>query len=177
MSAKNTPENFWLRVDRGADTDCWEWRGATTSSGYGNLSWHGRAVQAHRVAYYLTYGGIALRTGFRHDGKAKRYRRFVLHRCDNRLCCNPNHLFLGSMRTNLLDAYSKGRKTQPRSGHANAKLTATQVRAIRRAYDTGGIRQVDLATRYGVSQRVISLVIRRETYKDIEENNDGPDNG
>jgi len=169
MSKKNTPENFWSRVRQGASIECWEWQGATTSSGYGNLSWHGHNVQAHRVAYALTYGGISLQMGFRHEGKAKRYRRFVLHKCDNRLCCNPKHLFLGSMRTNLLDAYTKGRKVQPRSGHANAKLSATQVVDIRKAYDAGGTRQVDLAAKYGVSQRVISLLVRRETYKDISE--------
>lgn len=174
MSTKNTPETFWARVNRGLDTNCWEWQGATTSSGYGNLSWHGSPVQAHRVAYALTYGGIALQTGFRYEGKAKRYKRFVLHKCDNRLCCNPKHLFLGSMRTNLLDAYAKGRKTQPRSNHANAKLSAAQVADIRKTYDAGGARQIDLAAKYGVSQRVISLIIRRETYKDIPENNDGP---
>jgi hypothetical protein len=173
MSTKNTPETFWPRVICGVDADCWEWQGAKTSSGYGSLSWHGQTVQAHRVAYYLTYGGIALQTGFRHAGKAKRYRRFVLHKCDNRLCCNPSHLFLGSMRTNLMDAYTKGRKAQPKSGHVNAKLTPEQVRDIRRLYDAGGVRQVDLAARYGVSQRVISLIIRRESYKDILEHYDG----
>ena len=71
------------------------------------------------------------------------------------------------MRTNLLDAYKKGRKTQPRSGHTNAKLTAEDVRAIRETYNGGGVRQVDLATRYGVSQRAISLIVRYETYKDV----------
>jgi hypothetical protein len=101
------------------------------------------------------------------EGKARRYKRFVLHTCDNRLCCNPNHLFLGSMRTNLLDAYTKGRKVQPRSGHANSKLTPEQAREIRATYDAGGSRQVDLAKQYGVSQRAISLVVRRETYKDV----------
>lgn len=174
MSAKNTPETFWSRVRRGSDTDCWEWCGGTTSSGYGNLSWHGVHVQAHRVAYALSYGGIALQTGFRHEGKAKRYKRFVLHKCDNRLCCNPKHLFLGSMRANLLDAYAKGRKTQPKSQHVNAKLSADQVRAIRAAYDAGDTRQVDLAAKYGVSQRAISLIVRRETYKDITETVDAP---
>lgn len=167
MSPKNTPENFWSRVACGSDTDCWEWQGAVTSAGYGNLTWHGQHVQAHRVAYYLAKGGIALQTGFRHEGKAKRYKRFVLHKCDNRLCCNPAHLFLGSMRTNLLDAYRKKRKAQPRSGHANAKLTPAQVLEIRSVYDAGGVRQVDLAKQYGVSQRVISLVVRRETYGDV----------
>lgn len=167
MSTKNTPETFWSRVNCGADTTCWDWQGSKTSAGYGNLSWHGVPVQAHRVAYYLTYGGIALQTGFRHDGKAKRYKRFVLHKCDNRLCCNPNHLFLGSMRTNMLDAYAKGRKTQPKSGHANAKLTPDQVRNMRAEYNAGSVRQVDLATKYGVSQRAVSLIIRHETYKDV----------
>jgi hypothetical protein len=171
MSKKNTPEAFWSRVNRGPATVCWEWQGSFTSSGYGNLSWGGLPVQAHRAAYYLAYGGIALQTGFRLEGKAKRYRRFVLHTCDNRKCCNPSHLFLGSMRANLLDAYSKGRKAQPKSLHANAKLTAEQVRDIRRLYDKGGVRQIDLAARYGVSQRAISLVVRRETYKDIKETN------
>lgn len=79
------------------------------------------------------------------------------------------------MRTNLLDAYAKGRKAQPKSQHTNAKLSAEQVRAIRRMYDAGGVRQVDLATKYGVSQRIISLIVRRETYKDIAETEDGPD--
>jgi hypothetical protein len=167
MSAKNTPENFWTRVQVGAPDECWEWQGAKTSSGYGNLSWHGLHVQAHRVAYFLHNGGIALHTNFRQEGVAKRYRRFVLHKCDNRLCCNPEHLFLGSMRANQLDAYAKGRKTQPRSQHANAKLTAAQVVAIRHRYDAGENTQQQLAVEFGVSQRVISLIVRRESYKDV----------
>lgn len=167
MSAKNTPENFWSKVLQKSPTDCWEWQGSITSSGYGNLSWHGVMAQAHRVAYYLSYGGIALETGFRHEGKAKTYKRFVLHRCDNRLCCNPKHLFLGSMRTNLLDAYAKGRKQQPKSKHANAKLTSAQVQEVRSLYDTGKENQVSLAKRFGISQTTISLIVRRETYKDI----------
>lgn len=166
MSAKNTPESFWARVDRSGD-GCWEWQGAKTSSGYGNLSWHGAHVQAHRVAYFLAFGGVQLATQFRHEGRAKTYKRFVLHKCDNRLCCNPEHLFLGSMRTNLLDAYKKGRKQQPRSKHANAKLTPAQVRTIRARYVRGGMRQADLAAWFGVSQRVISLIIRHESYKDV----------
>jgi DNA-binding MarR family transcriptional regulator len=71
------------------------------------------------------------------------------------------------MRTNLLDAYTKGRKTQPKSDHVNAKLTPEQVLVIRTTYDAGGVRQADLAKQYGVSQRAISLVVRRETYKDV----------
>jgi hypothetical protein len=167
MSAKNTPESFWARVRIGSEDRCWEWQGAKTSSGYGSLSWHGLHVQAHRVAYYLSNGGVSLMTGFRMPGKSRRYQRFVLHKCDNRACCNPAHLFLGSMRANLLDAYRKGRKVQPQSKHVNAKLTAVSVRLIRKQYDVGRYTQQQLATKYGVSQRVISLITRRETYKDI----------
>jgi DNA-binding MarR family transcriptional regulator len=71
------------------------------------------------------------------------------------------------MKTNQLDAYRKGRRTQPKSRHANAKLTPEQVATIRETYDAGGVRQVDLAKQYGVSQRAISLVVRRETYRDV----------
>lgn len=90
-------------------------------------------------------GGIALHTGFRQVDRAKKYRRFVLHKCDNRKCCNPNHLFLGSMSTNQKDAYAKGRKVQPRSKHVNAKLSPEQVRAIRYRYAQGEAVQVDSA--------------------------------
>lgn len=167
MSAKQTPESFWRRVRVGEATACWEWQGACTSSGYGNVRWHGIPAQTHRVAYYLSVGGIELPTQFRYAGQAKKYRHFVLHKCDNRKCCNPAHLFLGSMRTNLLDAYSKGRKTQPRSQHKNAKLTPAAVRSIRSQYAMGSKTQVQLAAEFGVSQRAISLVVRAETYKDL----------
>ena len=71
------------------------------------------------------------------------------------------------MRTNQLDAYSKGRKVQPRSKHVNAKLTPEQVKDIRRRYDTMQEKQTVLALEFGVTQRVISLIVRRETYKDV----------
>lgn len=167
MPAKNNPENFWSRVQIGTPDECWEWQGAKTSAGYGNLGWHGTNVQAHRVAYYLRNGGIALTTSFRLAGRAKRYRRFVLHKCDNRWCCNPDHLFLGSLRTNMLDAYRKGRKVQPKSQHANAKLTPAQVVAIRKRYNGGETTQRQLADEFKVSQRAVSLIVRHETYKDI----------
>lgn len=166
MSHKNTPEKFWARLDYTAPGGCWEWTGALTSAGYGNLSWHGTHTQAHRLAYALAIGGIDLLTGFKQPGIARTYKSFVLHRCDNRKCCNPAHLFLGSMHDNLQDAYDKARKVQPRSAHANAKLSPAAVREVRRLYAQGA-RQVDLAATVGVSQRAISLVVRNETYKDI----------
>jgi hypothetical protein len=167
MSAKQTPENFWSKIKTGPPDECWEWQGARTSAGYGCVLWHGKVIQAHRAAYWLTYGGDSPLTKFRQVGWAKRYQRFVLHRCDNRPCCNPAHLFLGSMSTNLKDAYAKKRKVQPRSNHANAKLSPAAVRDIRLRYARGGVKQAELAAEYKVSQRAVSLVVRNETYKDV----------
>lgn len=89
----------------------------------------------------------------------------VLHKCDNRKCCNPSHFFIGSYSDNQLDAYSKKRKAQPKGEkHTNAKLTDKQAKEIRRIYSVHGLTQKTIANRYEVSQSAISKIIRGETY-------------
>lgn len=162
MSAKQTAESFWARVkkDPRNRNGCWEWQGALNSTGYGNVVWHGRVYTTHRVAAWLTE--------LIDDPAAPKNRRgsgFVLHKCDNRKCCNPSHFFLGTFGDNQKDAYTKKRRAQPRGQHhTNAKLTNAQARAIRDAYAKGSV-QTELAVRYGVSQRVISLIVRGESYQ------------
>ena len=160
MSRKQTAESFWSRVNIGSNDICWEWGGSRNSSGYGTVAWWGQIFTAHRVAAWLS--------GMVESPKAPisaRAKTFVLHSCDNRCCCNPNHLFLGSYSDNQLDAYKKKRRCQPRGvRHVNAKLTELQVRTIRYRYNAGEC-QVPLAIEYGVSQRCISLIVRGETYK------------
>ena len=161
MSAKQTAESFWAKVqgDRRKRNGCWEWQGALNSTGYGNVAWHGRVYTTHRIAAWLT--------GLISDPAAPKNKRdtgFVLHKCDNRKCCNPSHLFIGTQADNLLDAYQKKRKAQPKGQHhANAKLTNYQAKVVREAYAKGAT-QTELATVYGVSQRAISLIVRGETY-------------
>jgi hypothetical protein len=167
MSAKNTPDSFWARVRKGTPDECWEWQGAKATGGYGQVGWHGANVFTHRVAYFLHYGGIELNTGCLIKGVAKVYKEFVLHKCDNPACCNPSHLFLGSAFDNARDAVTKGRWIRPQSKHVNAKLTADQVRDIRRLYAEGSIVQTALAKKFGVCQAVISSIVRLEAYKDI----------
>lgn len=158
MSRKQTAESFWARVKPVA-SGCWEWQGSCNNTGYGSVKWHNKTYVAHRVAAWLS-GLVGTPAAPPHGSST-----FALHKCDNRKCCNPAHLFLGSFSDNQLDAYTKGRQVQPRGAeHANAKLSNRQVAAIRRAYAKGNTRQADLASRYGVSQRCVSLIVRRETY-------------
>lgn len=115
MAAAPTPERFaarfWARVDRsaghGPNGDCWLWTGAlfrptrTSTGGYGHLSIGRKDLLAHRVAYELMKGDIP-------DGLV------VMHRCDVRACCNPDHLSVGTKADNTADMMAKGRhRTAP----------------------------------------------------------------
>lgn len=159
MSRKQTPESFWARINKGDEHVCWEWTGSCNSTGYGTVGWHGAHYTAHRVAAWLS--GLVDSPNAPEDSRAPTH---VLHRCDNRRCCNPNHFFLGTYADNLQDAYNKKRITQPKGQHhANAKLTNEQAMEIRRRYRAGEL-QIPLAREYGVSQVAISLIIREKTY-------------
>lgn len=160
MSRKQTADTFWARVNRGAEDECWEWAGCVNSTGYGNVMWHGKPYTAHRVAAWLS-GMVETPQKPKHS----RTPTHVLHKCDNRKCCNPNHFFLGTFTDNMKDAYSKKRKVQPKGqAHSNAKLTNEQAAEIRRRY-AGGEFQAPLANEYAVSQKVISMIVRGESYK------------
>jgi len=132
-----------------------EWIGAKQKNGYGICTFQGKFWLTNRLAWTLTNGPIP-------DGSC------VCHRCDNPGCCNPEHLFLGSHADNMADMRSKGRRRQINAGERNgrAKLTEQQASEIRRLYAEQRTRQVDLAARFGVSQSVVSLVLRREIWKD-----------
>jgi len=161
VSHKQTAESFWMRVKK--SRGCWEWQGSCNNTGYGTVGWHGSNYTAHRIAAWLS--GLVESPSAPANSKERTH---VLHKCDNRKCCNPKHFFLGTFTDNMVDAYKKKRKAQPRGGaHANAKLTNAQAEIVREAYRyrlLNGQTQVKLAATYGVSQRVISLIVRRETY-------------
>lgn len=146
---------FWAKVAKGKKHECWIWEGAKKPSGYGNIRRNKKYTTAHRVAWEITFGQIP------NDMQ-------IQHSCDNRSCCNPSHLMLGTVMSNYIDMVKKNRgnshHTNRRYGenHHNHKLSSEAVRDIRSSYVPGKIKQQDLAEKYGTSQANISAIIRKE---------------
>jgi hypothetical protein len=144
---RTTEDRFMEKVNKTAD--CWEWTGAVGSSrGYGNF-WDGaRYTNAHRWAYVHMVGD---------PGDL-----MVLHRCDNRLCVNPAHLFLGTAMDNTQDMVRKDRHVRgERQGRS--KLTSREVLAIRSDPAPSNV----VATRYGISARYARAIRSRVTWRHI----------
>jgi len=77
-------------------TECWHWMGPDNGKGYGRITYEGRMQMVHRLSYRAFVGEIP-------EGM------YVLHRCDNRACINPEHLWLGTYHDNMQDCIAKGR--------------------------------------------------------------------
>ena len=147
----NTPEKFWARLRMLSPTSCWEWTGSCRGGGYGQVRWHGKYIATHQLAAMLS--GIEVTNSKPH----------ILHHCDNKICCNPSHLYAGSPQQNSNDSVERGR--QPRGEkHRMAKLTEKQVRDIRKWYKAGWT-QVELAKMHNVSQTMIGYIVREENWK------------
>ena len=164
-TVKPLAERLWARVDKapglGPEGDCWEWRGYVhKQNGYGYLG-RGAAgegmVSTNRAAWEVTNGDIP-------DGL------WVLHTCDNRLCCNPDHLWLGTPKENTQDMIVKGRRrkaSQVARGEdvTLSKLTEEMVRAMRAEPP---MTFKELGAKYGVSPGTANKVILRQTWTHID---------
>jgi DNA-binding CsgD family transcriptional regulator len=103
---RNTPERLWEQVNKRGPDECWEWQGYVGENGYGRVQIEGQSYYAHRVIFNLANPGVinisapVLRTGT----------GFLMHSCDNRLCCNPAHLEPTTIAENNQDCQQKGRR-------------------------------------------------------------------
>lgn len=140
---------------------CWLWEAARHGNGRYGMMWDGHGyASAHRVAWELYRGPIP-------EGKC------VLHKCDNGLCVNPDHLFLGTQADNVQDMICKGRKVVGLAGQHNnhakgerngsARYSDEVISAMREDYDTGVKNIAGLARRYSVSESQTRRIVWRQS--------------
>jgi hypothetical protein len=147
-----------------SESGCWEFQGALLPNGYGK-KWHNKKCWlAHRLAYYKKYGAIPADM-------------HVCHKCDNRKCINPDHLFLGTRLDNMRDMIAKGRanfsglrtngavekaaavnKSRTNEKSANCKHGNETINMIRQLF-ANGITQKKLAEMTGIRQGYISKIV------------------
>lgn len=130
---------------------CWEWSLRVSCNGYGQAKVRQKIWMAHRLSWEHFHGPIP-------DGL------IVCHKCDNRKCINPSHLFLGTTQDNVDDKMSKGRfVTTPGVKNGHAKLTDQQVLSIK----NDDRSQSAIAADYGISQSNVSLIKRGTAWRHL----------
>lgn len=161
---KTPQEKFWIRVNKKGSIQphtprlgkCWEWSGAISQTGYGVARLNRKAIGAHRLSWMINKG--AIKAGL-----------LVCHKCDNRKCVNPKHLFVGTYRDNIHDAMTKNRPLchyKKGEAHIGSKLTESQaLRVLRTKRRVGGVAA--LARRYGVHVVTIYDILSGKTWSHL----------
>lgn len=124
------------------DSGCHEWQSVIHRDGYGKFYFRGKQIQAHRVSYQLQVGEIT--------GKL-----FVLHKCDNRKCVNPNHLYLGDAKQNVKD------KIERCKWWGRMKVPFETIQECRLLYKEGWTQQ-KLAEKFNIHQTQVSRYIKNK---------------
>ncbi len=139
---KTLKERFESKVDKSGD--CWIWTGATTRGGYGHMRFKkssGWSMKRSHIVSYELYKGPT-------EGL------LVCHTCDNPVCVNPDHLWLGTVKENADDMVAKGRASKKK---VRVKLTEELVAQMRKLHSKG-TKQKDLAAMFGVKRNTVSVI-------------------
>jgi HNH endonuclease len=148
-------KRFFDHVIVGAPDDCWEWRGGIDDAGYGVFWWKSEHIKrAHQASYELFIG--------------PRHGKHVLHKCDNPICVNPRHLWLGTNDDNVRDRDEKGRRADTHGEHnPNAQLNSGKIQEIRDLYGTGKYHKLSktLARKFGVKPITIYKIVTNKIWK------------
>jgi len=141
-------QRFWSKVEQAGDDECWEWQASTHESGYGQFRGE-ETMLAHRAAYRLINGNPG--------------RNQVLHTCDNRLCVNPTHLYLGDQQDNIDDAVERGRMAKGED-NGSSKLTKDDAGEIKYYLENTKANYADIAELYDVHEETVGAIAREETW-------------
>lgn len=147
---------FWSHVDiKDNIEECWSWTGCTNATrGYGVFKLDGNTVSVHRLAYDFTKGKI--------DEMFQ-----VQHTCNNRICCNPNHLKLGTPSENTRYMIKCGREERGEYRY-NAKITEEDVREIHMLHKKcPGLKQWEIAEMFGIYKGHVGEILRGEQWHHI----------
>lgn len=136
------PKERFLSKVKVMPSGCHEWQSTMHRDGYGKFYYYGQQYSAHRAAYTLFVGDFPAR-------------KHVLHKCDNRRCVNPEHLFLGAAQDNVDDMDQKGRRG------TRTRFTMREADAIRHLLSQG-VSQQRIADAWGVHQTAISRIKRNK---------------
>jgi hypothetical protein len=143
---------FWEKVDIKGEQDCWPWLANKYHNGYGQFKLCYTTVGAHRIAYEIAYGPIP-------DGME------VLHKCDNRPCCNPNHLYLGTQTDNNSDRAERNPANQGGTG-CKPSLYAGEIWLIRKLLKEGKgiVTQTKIAKMFKVCPMTITNILKKDKF-------------
>jgi len=132
------------------DNGCIEWLGCLVD-GYGMITFRGVSSKVHRLVYRIVFGKLEADI-------------CVLHKCDNRKCVNPDHLFTGTKKDNSEDCVKKGRTAR---GHmiGASKLTEDQALEIKTLASIGNLTRKEIAYKFGVSSRTVQAIYSGEWWK------------
>lgn len=143
MRKPNTEAEFWFRVDKRGDDECWRWMGPLDRIGYGRFYLNGKTLLSHRASMLFAHGEL-------------RSELDVLHSCDNPACVNPKHLRFGTHADNMRDKVDRGR--QKRGEHApQAKLTDAHIKIIK--YIGRSLPRKVLAREFGINSQAVSNIL------------------
>lgn len=140
---------FWSKVDIKSEDECWEYKAGKCANSYGQF-WDGKLhILAHRYAWELS-NKTTIPKGM-----------FILHKCDNPLCCNPNHLYCGTQTDNMGDMIRRHR----RGMRAKGKLYAGEIWLIRRL-NIAKTKHQDMRFKHKISASTVCKMFK-VSYKTI----------